>query len=250
MSARARSQLVFIAAMICFALFLMPGLDPKRLSMGQPWNWYRSSGFFGKERTVTLASPAWLVLCIGIILLVVRFRPANWPSGGDPGWLAEPDMSAAIRRTLKFDTLDAAVADAENLLAEGYDKTGQWSLGQCCGHLADWLGFAMDGFPRAPMPIRMMLWTARHTIGPAKLKQYLANGDMGTGKPTMPQSVPAAGGDDAAGVAKLRETVDRANRFAGTPLPSPLFGPMDRDTWVKLNCVHAAHHLSFLVPKN
>ena len=154
------------------------------------------------------------------------------------------------RRTVKFDTLDAAVADAEALLSKGYEKTGQWSLGQCCGHLANWLGFAMDGFPKAPVPIRMFLWIARNTIGPGKLKQYLANGDMGTGKPTMPQSVPAPGGDDRDGVAKFRETVDRAKMFAGTPRPSPFFGPMDREAWVKLNCVHAAHHLSFLVPKS
>ena len=40
--------------------------------------------------------------------------------------------------------------------------------------------------------------------------------------------------------------MERVNRFAGTPVPSPFFGPMDRDTWVKLNCVHAAHHLRFL----
>ena len=72
---------------------------------------------------------------------------------------------------------------------------------------------------------------------------------MPAGKPTMPQSVPPPGGDDAAGVARIRETVERVRAFAGPPLPSPFFGPMDRDTWVKLNCVHAAHHLSFLVPK-
>jgi hypothetical protein len=82
----------------------------------------------------------------------------------------------ATRRSLSFDSLDAAVADAEKLLAGGYEKHGQWSLGQVCGHLANWLGYAMDGFPKAPPPIRLMLWLARHSIGPAKLKQYLAGG--------------------------------------------------------------------------
>ncbi|MFO0804845.1 MAG: DUF1569 domain-containing protein [Gemmataceae bacterium] len=154
------------------------------------------------------------------------------------------------RRTLRFATLDDAVADAEELLAKGYDKAGQWSLGQVCGHLANWLSYPMDGFPKAPPPIRLMLWLARHSIGPGKLKQYLATGDMGAGKPTMPQSVPAPDADDREGVAKYRAMVDRAIRFAGTPLPSPLFGPMDRDTWVKLNCVHAAHHLAYLTPKH
>ncbi len=154
------------------------------------------------------------------------------------------------RRTLSFDSLDAAVADAERLLANGYDKTAQWNLGQCCGHLANWLGFAMDGFPKAPAPIRFMLWMGRNTVGPSMLKKVLATGTMGAGKPTMPASVPAADADDREGVEKFKAMVDRANRFAGPPLPSPLFGTMDRDTWVKLNCVHAAHHLSFLTPRH
>jgi hypothetical protein len=145
--------------------------------------------------------------------------------------------------------LDEAIQDAEILLATGYDKTGKWTLGQSCGHLANWLSYAMDGFPKVPVPLRPLFWLARHSIGPRKLKQVLASGDMGVGNPTMPQSVPAPDADDRDGVAKYREMVERANRFAGTPLPSPLFGPMDRDTWVNLNCVHAAHHLSFLVPK-
>lgn len=155
-----------------------------------------------------------------------------------------------MRGPLSFDSLDAAVTHAEMLLASGYVKTAQWNLGQVCGHLANWLGYAMDGFPKVPPPIRLMLWLARHSIGPGKLKQYLATGDMGAGKPTMPQSVPAPDADDRDGVAKYRAMVERASRFAGTPLPSPLFGPMDRETWVKLNCVHAAHHLAYLTPKH
>jgi hypothetical protein len=97
----------------------------------------------------------------------------------------------------------------------------------------------------------LFLWIARNTFGPGKLKQYLAEGgEMPAGKPTMPQSIPAPNCDDAEGVAKFKEVVERVNRFAGTPVPSPFFGPMDRDTWVKLNCVHAAHHLRFLIPKS
>ena len=162
----------------------------------------------------------------------------------------DPTGSAmVVRRSLKFASLDDAVADAERLLAAGYDRARQWSLGQCCGHIASWLGYAMDGFPKPPAPLRMLMWVLRHTVGPGALTRVLANGEMKPGLPTSPQSVPAPTPDDAAGVAKLKETVARVNAFAGTPLPSPFFGPMDRDTWVRLNCVHAAHHLSFLTPK-
>lgn len=152
------------------------------------------------------------------------------------------------RRILKFATLDEAVADAERLLA-GYGRVGRWTLGQCCGHIAYWMACGMDGFPKPPLGGRIMMWAMRHTIGPRILKRVVS-GEMKDGLPTMPQSVPPPNADDAAGVAKLKETVARANAFAGPPLPSPFFGPMDRESWVRLNCVHAAHHLSFLTPRD
>jgi len=155
----------------------------------------------------------------------------------------------ATRRPLTFASLDDAVADAENLLAKGYEKCGNWTLGQCCGHVAHWLECGMNGFPKPPAPIRLFLWIARNSFGPGKLKQMMAGGQMPSGKPTMPESIPPATTDDAAAVARFKETVAKVKRFAGTPVPSPFFGPMDRDTWLRLNCVHAAHHLSFLVPR-
>ncbi|HEY2910970.1 MAG TPA: DUF1569 domain-containing protein [Gemmataceae bacterium] len=154
------------------------------------------------------------------------------------------------RRSLNFASLDDAVADAGRLLAAGYDRAGQWSLGQCCGHIASWMGYAMDGFPKPPAPLGMLMWVLRHTVGPGALSRVMKSGEIKAGAPTMPQSVPPPSPDDAPGVAKLRETVARVHAFTGTPLPSPFFGPMDRDTWVRLNCVHAAHHLSFLSPRS
>ena len=67
------------------------------------------------------------------------------------------------RRQLRFDSLGDAVADAEALLARGYARRGKWSLGQCCGHLADWVTYPMDGFPRAPLPVRAVLFVMRNT---------------------------------------------------------------------------------------
>ena len=62
------------------------------------------------------------------------------------------------RRPLKFDSLDAVVRDAENLLASGYDRAGNWDLAQVCGHLAEWLRFPMDGFPKVPLLIRQAVF--------------------------------------------------------------------------------------------
>jgi hypothetical protein len=152
------------------------------------------------------------------------------------------------RRKLTFATLDDVVKDAENLQAKGYEKTGNWDLGQVCLHLADWMSFPMDGFPKPPLPIRMMLWAMRVTIGKKMFRQNLSEG-MPAGKPTMPQTVHQGGSDAVAAIASLKETVERFKTFGGTLHPSPLFGALSKDDAEKLQLVHCALHLSFLVPK-
>ena len=107
------------------------------------------------------------------------------------------------RRALKFASLDDAVRDAEGLLAKGYDKAGNWDLAQCCGHLANWLTYPVAGFPKMPAPVRAVFWVLRNTLGRAMYTKYMAEG-MPAGKPTITESVPAPGGDDAAAVADLR----------------------------------------------
>jgi len=140
------------------------------------------------------------------------------------------------------------VRDAEALLTKGYDRAGNWDLAQVCGHVANWMTYPVEGFPKSPAPIRAMLWLLKKTVGRAKFEKYLAEG-MPAGKPTMPESVPTAGGDHAAAVAKLKQAVEKFKAADGV-YPSPLFGPMTKDEATRLQLVHAAHHLSFLVPKS
>jgi hypothetical protein len=151
------------------------------------------------------------------------------------------------RRKLSFTSLDEVVPDAENLLAKGYERAGNWDLAQVCSHLADWMRFPIDGF-EVPLFIRPFLWMMKVTVGKAKLRKYLAEG-MPAGKPTMPSTVAVSGGDPAAAIAKLKESVERFKAHTGPIHPSPLFGAMDKDTAMRLQLVHCAHHLSFLVPR-
>src|SRR4051812_20851462 len=112
------------------------------------------------------------------------------------------------RRKLNFASLDDVVRDAETLLAKGYDRAGNWDLAQVCNHLAEWLRFPIDGFPKMPVFLRPVFWLFRKTVGKAKRLKYAAEG-MPSGKPTMPQTVFTPGGDAGAAVAKLRETAER-----------------------------------------
>lgn len=153
------------------------------------------------------------------------------------------------RRDLRFASLDDVVRDAEHLLAAGYDRVGKWDLAQVCGHLSQWLRYQMDGFPKAPLLMRPAFWFFRNTIGPAMGRKAFKAGTMKPGIPTIPQSVPPGGGDAAKAVATLRETVSRWLAYTGPLHPSPMFGTMTKDEWVKGHLIHCAHHLSFLLPK-
>src|SRR5947209_2910447 len=126
------------------------------------------------------------------------------------------------RRKLTFASLDDVVRDAENLQVKGYDKAGNWNLAQVCTHLAEWLRFPIDGFPKVPLLLRPMFWLMRATIGKKVRRKILANGFSAGGR-TMPQTVAAPGGDPATAVAKLKEVAGRFTAHAGPIYASPLF---------------------------
>jgi len=158
-------------------------------------------------------------------------------------------VTKPARRSLRFESLDDVLRDAEGLLATGYTKTGSWSLGQVCGHLAAWFRYQMDGYPPTPLLLRPMFWVARNIVAKWMMKKMFAHGQMKPGMATIPQSVMPADADDAAGVAELRDAVARWKAYTGPLQPSPLFGHCTREQWFKGHLIHCAHHLSFLVPK-
>ena len=154
------------------------------------------------------------------------------------------------RRNLKFATLDEAVADAENLLARGYEKTGNWDLSQVCGHLTNWVTYPLDGYPPLPLWLKPIFWVMRTTMS-RKIPKMMASDDgmMKPGMSTAPMSIPAAGGNDAEAVAKLKAAYERWAKSDGPVHPSPLLGMLSKERAEEGHRIHAAHHLSFLVPK-
>jgi hypothetical protein len=111
------------------------------------------------------------------------------------------------------------------------------------------MSFPLDGFPRPPLPMRLMLWTMRNTVGKRKLREMLAGGAMPAGLPTLRETVPARGGDAKAAVERLCAVVLRFCSHEGELHPSPVFGEMDRETLAQLQLLHCSHHLSFLIPE-
>lgn len=151
------------------------------------------------------------------------------------------------RRRLKFQDLQDAVREAEALHAGGYRRLGKWDLSQACGHLADWLTFPVDGFPKIPFYFRPTMFLVRNMIAPAMLRKTLATGEMPGGAPTMPATVPTPGGDEAKALARFRRAVERFQAHKGPYHPSPMFGQTSREDTTRIHLIHCAHHLGYLV---
>lgn len=152
-------------------------------------------------------------------------------------------------RELDYHDWDDLLRDLDTLQRQGYDKAGNWSLGQVCAHLNDWMRFPLDGFPKPPFPVRVLLWTLKTTIGKSQLRKILTTRRMPQNGPTMRETVHAPETDEAKAVDDLRATIARFRADEAPLHPSPLFGEMDRAMWTQLQLVHCAHHLRFLIPR-
>lgn len=159
--------------------------------------------------------------------------------------MAKPEPK---KRKLKFNDLEEMMAEARSLQQNGYISNGNWTLGQCCGHVANWMSYPLDGFPVPPLPIRMIFWVVKKTVAPGMKRKILAEGFKG-GTMTAPESVPKPDAvSDQQGIEQLQNIVDRVVAYDGTLQPSPLFGEMDKPMLVKVTLLHAEHHLGYLEP--
>jgi Protein of unknown function (DUF1569) len=148
------------------------------------------------------------------------------------------------RRSLSLGSLDALLAEAERLASGPVRTLGNWSLGQVLDHLAAWMEFSIDGVPvRLPRLIRLVArplrsWIVRRRM-PAGFR-WLEE----TAKRVLPQR-PI---DTAEGLEHLRRAISRL-RTEAQRAPSPLLGRLTAEEWERFHLWHAAHHLSFIVPK-
>jgi len=146
------------------------------------------------------------------------------------------------RRELDFTDLDQLTAELTRLRDTGYTPEGNWSLGQTCDHLAIFFRGSLEGFSqRVP-------WLIRVLFGKLILRSILKNRGMREGVKVPKSFLPGEPGDDAQSVETLLGLIDRFRAHSGDYQPSPFFGHLSRERWIELHLIHAAHHLSFLVP--
>lgn len=155
-------------------------------------------------------------------------------------------MSTAVaaRRTLRFESLDAILDDAEQLAARPHRVLGHWSLGQILDHLARNIDCFFTGFGfQAP-------WLVRWTLGPLLKRRILTRG-MAAGfrlpkRAAVLLPEPAVATDE--GLRHLRSAIERLRRETPTH-PHPVLGRLTADEVRRLTQRHAELHLSFVVPE-
>lgn len=136
------------------------------------------------------------------------------------------------RRTIHFAKLGDVTEEAERLKGSGYERAGNWSLGQVCNHLALAIDMTTDG-----IGAKIPLFIQRIFIGTFLKLSFLGKfGNMlGLRLPTsVPQKVPV---EDGEGVARLSTAIEKLQANGAEHL-------------VAFHLWHCEHHFSFLVPHN
>ena len=151
-------------------------------------------------------------------------------------------MTAPKRRTVHFNSLAEAVADAEQLAAGEVETTGYYSFGQILDHLARAMDTVTGEVKPAPvgLPIRIAARLAR---------SYLLTHPLRAGfkLPAKSQSILWSNEDvDAAtGMERWKQAIERFEKTEPL-LPHPVFGNLNRKQHVQSQCRHSELHLSFV----
>jgi hypothetical protein len=147
------------------------------------------------------------------------------------------------RRTLHFDAISAAIAEADRLA--GADRAGKlkqlgnWTFGQNLGHLASWVDYSFDGPPMTvPGIVRFMIRPFRRRflyrpMAPGRKLPKAKTGTFGT-EPLSTEE----------GLSRFRTNFNRI-AVECPKIPNILFGPLTHDEWINLHLRHAELHLSF-----
>lgn len=146
------------------------------------------------------------------------------------------------RRQITFHSLDDILPDVRRL-APAHHTLGQWTLGQICWHLAVTVDASIDGMnlrnhrrKRRLIGLLLFRYTLRFGIPP----NYTVDTAL-----TPPSHVALS-----AAMMDLERSLLRYRQHTGPLRPHALFGRLSRSGWDRMHLLHAAHHLSFVIPAN
>lgn len=149
---------------------------------------------------------------------------------------------AAKRRKLQFAEVGDIAVEVQRLTQAGYTKVGAWDLSQCCKHLSLTMAASMSRFPI------VFPWIFRVTIGRLIRWLMLTSGWMPSGFRAPKMLDPGEPADEAKAVNRLVRLCEQAASADVEWAIHPAFGRMSAAQWRRLHCIHAAHHLSHLIP--
>ena len=152
------------------------------------------------------------------------------------------------RRTLRFETLAAVLAEIESLAAAERENrliaSGNWSLSQAINHLAAWVEYAYTG---SPVPVPWVMRVLMRQLKPLVLKRGMVAGVKIRGTKDGTVGADATATDVA--LARLKRAFDRLAREAPSK-PNALFGPLTQPEWIALQLRHSELHLGFFRAQN
>ena len=148
------------------------------------------------------------------------------------------------RHTLRFASIDDAIAEAQRVATNPCRLLGNWSVGQNLDHLARTLRVSFDG------PYIMAPWFARTFIAPFMKKTFVEKA-MPSGFLFTKQMEAFRPDDKATAAVAIEKFCKQFSRLKlETPTaPHPFFGMLTRDEWVGVQLRHCEMHLSFLAPE-
>jgi len=145
----------------------------------------------------------------------------------------------APRENLSFNNIDEVIADI-NHLRKGHIRTGGWSLAQICWHIAETTERRMVP---PPFPQNTPEQDARRPM----LESVLKAGKLPAGNPAPDIVRPPADCKDEC-IDRAIDALRRFEAYKAELAPHRMFGKMSDSEMRKLNLIHCANHLKWLVP--
>ncbi len=157
------------------------------------------------------------------------------------------DTKKVKRRMLRFGTVDDMIAEARRIVeaekAGRLTRLGNWTVGQNLSHIAAFMDYGYEGFPRAvsspPWYVKLMFKVMRGRFINKGFPQglFIPGVEGGT-----------TGVDDVASEVALARFEKSARRLASQPppIPSPAMGPIPHAQTIQFGLRHAELHLGFL----